>query len=165
MVSEIFRTLGIGWAGHDSGSALESGISNLKLSCKTIYQYLSYQKKFRTIPSVASKILSGQNFSGFGHARGPALVSNILNFETLLHNFTSISTISLYFRTIRPVVTENSSGQNLGGKKKKQKKRKKKKRSKNDKSLHFLWETYKCIGRELAKSKRLYIFQKIFLYH
>ena len=43
MVSEIFRTLGIGWAWHDSGSALESGISNFKLSCKTIYQY-TYDK-------------------------------------------------------------------------------------------------------------------------
>ena len=33
----------------------------------------------------------------------------------------SISIISPNFRTIRPAVTENSSGQNLGGKKKKRK--------------------------------------------
>ena len=57
MVSETFRTLRIGWAGHDSGSALESGISNFKLSCKTIYQYLSYQKKIQNNPmTVASEI-------------------------------------------------------------------------------------------------------------
>ena len=35
-------------------------------------------------------------------------------FETLLLNFISISIIYPHFRTIRPVVTENSSGQNLG---------------------------------------------------
>ena len=45
--------------------------------------------------------------------------TDILNFETLFHNFTSISTISPNYRTIRPVVTENSSGQNLSGKRKK----------------------------------------------
>ena len=47
--------------------------------------------------------------------------TDILNFETLLHNFTSISIISPNYRTIRPVVTENSSGQNLSGKRKKKK--------------------------------------------
>ena len=67
---------------------------------------------------------SEQNFDGFWHARGPALESDILNFETLFHNFTPISTISQNVRTIRPVVTENTSGQNLGRKKKKWKKKK-----------------------------------------
>ena len=43
-----------------------------------------------------------------GHAPGGP-------FETLLHNFISISIISPNFRTIHPVVTEISSGQNLGG--------------------------------------------------
>ena len=50
-----------------------------------------------------------------------------MNFKTLLHNFTSISTIFPNFGTIHPVVVkEISAGQNLGGKKKK--------RSKNNKS-------------------------------
>ena len=103
------------------------------------------KKNVRTIPSVVREIKSRQNFSGFEHANGPALESDILNFETLLHNFTSISTIFQNFRTIRPAVTENSSGQNFGRKKKKRKKRKKKnnnkKRSKNNKSPHFIWES------------------------
>ena len=46
-----------------------------------------------------------------------------MNFETLLHNFTSISP---NFRTFCPVVIENSSGQNFGGKEQKWKKKKKK---------------------------------------
>ena len=50
--------------------------------------------------------------------------TDILNFETLLHNFTFISTISPNYRTTRPVVTENSSGQTLSGKRKKKKKKK-----------------------------------------
>ena len=54
MVSEIFRTLKLVWPGIASWSALESGISNVKLSCKTIFQYLSYTK-FRTIASMASE--------------------------------------------------------------------------------------------------------------
>ena len=49
-------------------------------------------------------------------------------YETPLCNFTSISTISSNFGTIRPLVTENMSGQNLGGKKKKKKKKNKKKK-------------------------------------
>ena len=40
MVSKIFRTLRI----CCSLEALESWISNFKLSCKNIYQYLSYKK-------------------------------------------------------------------------------------------------------------------------
>ena len=51
--------------------------------------------------------------------------SAILNFETILYNFISISIISQNFRTIRPVVTENSSEQSLGGQKKKNKKNEK----------------------------------------
>ena len=47
----------------------------------------------------------------------PYIECGILNFETLLHNFTSISTISPNFRTIRPVNTENSSAHNLGRRK------------------------------------------------
>ena len=76
----------------------------------------------------------------------PALESDIWNFETLLHNFTSISNISPNFRTISPVVTEISSGQHLGRKKKKCKKKrkennKKKRRNENNKSPHFVWDT------------------------
>ena len=52
----------------------------------------------------------------FGQARGPALESDILNFKTLLHKFTSISTMFPNFRTIRPVAIEISTGQNLSGK-------------------------------------------------
>ena len=37
--------------GHASRSAPESGISNFKLYCKIIYQYLSYQKNQNKIPS------------------------------------------------------------------------------------------------------------------
>ena len=48
-----------------------------------------------------------------GTSMGPGLEPNILNFETLMHNFTSLSTISPNFRTICPVVTENLSRQNL----------------------------------------------------
>ena len=53
MVSEIFRTLRSGWAGHASVSADESGISNFKLSCKTIY---IYHIKIRIIPLVVSEM-------------------------------------------------------------------------------------------------------------
>ena len=69
--------------GHVSRSAPESGISNFKLSCKTINQYISNPKKLRIIPSVVlvSEKYSGQNFGDFGHARRPALESDILNFE------------------------------------------------------------------------------------
>ena len=54
----------------------------------------------------------------------------ILDAEIFLPNLISISIISQNLRTIRPIVTENSFGQNLGGKQKK----KKKKWSKNDNS-------------------------------
>ena len=108
MVSEIFRTLRIGGPRHASGSALESGISNFKLSCKTIYQYLSYQNISKQSLLWLVRNRSGQNFGGFGHVRMPALESGILNCETLLYNFTSISTISQNLRTICPVVTETS---------------------------------------------------------
>ena len=57
----VYNGLGPGWeyeilglkelvgAVHASGSAVECGTSNLKLSCKTLYLYLSY-KKIRTVP-------------------------------------------------------------------------------------------------------------------
>ena len=83
--------------------------------------YLSYQNFFRTVPSVVSQKYSEYIFGGFGLARGLSLESDIFSFETILNNFTSISTISQNFRIIRTVVTENSPGQNLGRKKKKQK--------------------------------------------
>ena len=38
MISEIFRALRIGWAWACLRVSPESGISNFKLSCKTIYQ-------------------------------------------------------------------------------------------------------------------------------
>ena len=97
--------------------------------------------------------LSWTNLGCFCHARGTALESNILNFKILLHNFTSMS---LNFRTIRPVVTEISVRQNLGRKKKKRKNnnnnvsnnksnkynnksnKNKKKQIKNNKSPHFI---------------------------
>ena len=44
MVSEIFWTLRMVGPVHASGSALEPGILYFKLTCKTIYQYSSYQK-------------------------------------------------------------------------------------------------------------------------
>ena len=47
----------------------------------------------------------------------PYIESDNLNFETLLHNFTSISTISPNFRTICPLNTENSSSHDLGRRK------------------------------------------------
>ena len=97
----------------------------------------------------------------FGHIRGPALEPDSLNLEYLFNKFTSISTISPNFRTICPVDTKNSSGQNLGRKKKKKSNKKKnkknkkngtktiirptsfgtlnKKRSKNNNSPHFVW--------------------------
>ena len=40
--------------------------------------------------------------------------SAIFYFEMMLHNFRSVSIISQTFETIRPVVTENLSRQNLG---------------------------------------------------
>ena len=97
----------------------------------------------------------------FGHARGPALESDNWNFETLLHNFTSISTLSSIFRTIGTVVTKNSSGQNLAERNRSRRKgrrrrirrngaktmifptsfgRLKKKRSKNNQSPLLVWE-------------------------
>lgn len=60
-------------------------------------------------------------------ARG-SFESAILDFETLLQNFRTISIASQIFRTILPVVTENSTGQNLDGKKKKQNNNNKKKK-------------------------------------
>ena len=47
------------------------------------------------------------------HASGPALENGNLHFETLMHTFLSISSISPNFTTIRLVVTENLSGQNV----------------------------------------------------
>ena len=89
----------------------------LKPFCKTSYPYLSYpqiseQSIQRTRPY---KILAD---FGMPHV---AFASAILNFETLLHNVISISIIPQNFKTIRPVVTENSSGQYLSEKKKKKK--------------------------------------------
>ena len=55
----------------------------------------------------------------------------MLNFETLLKNFTSISTISLNFRTMGLVVTENLSEQNLGRRKKKKWKKMEETKKKN----------------------------------
>ena len=52
-------------------------------------------------------------FGSFGHAQEPAFESDFLNFGTFLQSFISISIVSPNFRTINPVVTENSSGQNL----------------------------------------------------
>ena len=72
-----------------------------------------------------SLILS-KKLAVFWLACGAFIESDIFNFETLLNNFTSFSTISPNFRTTHPVVTENSSRQNLGGKKKKWKKKQKK---------------------------------------
>ena len=72
-----------------------------------------------------------------GHTRGAALESDILNFKTLLHKFTSISTMFPNFRRIRPVVIEISARQNLSRKKEEEKEDKKKmnkKRSKNGNS-------------------------------
>ena len=63
---------------------------------------------------------SGQYVGGFGHARGPALEPDILNFETLRHKFVSISSIYPNIRTIHSVVTEENKW-------KKRKKNKKKK--------------------------------------
>ena len=59
-----------------------------------------------------------------GTTVGPVLESNTLNFETLMHNFTSLSTISPNFRTICPVVTENLSRQNLDRRRRSGRKRK-----------------------------------------
>ena len=50
MVSEIL----LFGPGHASGSASETGISNFKLSCKTIIN-IYHIKKFRTIPSVVNE--------------------------------------------------------------------------------------------------------------
>ena len=54
------------------------------------------------------------------HATG-MLRGRHFEFETILHNFTSISTISPNFLTIPLVVTENSSKLNLARKKKNKK--------------------------------------------
>ena len=70
---------------------------------------------------------SGQNLGGFRHVPGGPLESTILNFETLLQNFISISIISPNFRTICSVVTERWPEQDLG------RKMKRYKRSKNSK--------------------------------
>ena len=69
--------------------------------------------------------------------------SDILNFKTL---FTSISTISPNFRTIHPVVTENSSVQNFSGKKKRWKKNKKKNRG-SYMSAHVLLNLLNELGK------------------
>ena len=70
MVSEISRTLRIGWAlACLGGQPLSSGFQTF------LQNYISISiisKKFRTIPSVVSKKQSGQNFDSFGHARWPA---------------------------------------------------------------------------------------------
>ena len=120
MVSEIFRSLKFGWA----WACLV--ISNFKPSCKTIYQYLSYPKKSEQslqwiVRNSLVKILVvlgtpvGQPWR---HDCWLALESDILNYETLLHNFTSISTISPYFKTIRPEVTNNLLRTTFGRKEK-----------------------------------------------
>ena len=80
----------------------------------------------------------------FWHARGRVLDSNSLNFETLLHNFTSISTICQNFIAIRPAATVNLCGQNLGEEEENNKLRRiiiRSNGAKNNKSHHFVWET------------------------
>ena len=64
-----------------------------------------YHIKIKTFPSVVSEEKSGQNLSGFRHARGQALVSDNLNCETLLHSFTFISSIFPNFRIGHPLVS------------------------------------------------------------
>ena len=59
----------------------------------------------------------------------------IIYFETLLQNFISISIISPNFRTIHPGVTENLSGQNMGGK------NNRRRNGVKTMSPHFVWET------------------------
>ena len=121
---------------HASVSTFESGFSNCNFSCKTICQYLAYLF-FRTISSAGREKESGQNFGDFGHALRPALESKILSFKTLLHNFTSISTMSLTFRT---VVTEVSAVQNLD-RKIGRRSRRRRRRAKKNQILHFVRET------------------------
>ena len=82
---------------HASVSAFGPRISNFNFSCKTKYQYLSYH----------------------------CFQNNPFSFKTLWHNFTSISTMSRIFRTIRQVVTKISAMQNLDRKKKRKRKKKK----------------------------------------
>ena len=94
--------------GHASCSALESRNLNFKLSCKTIYQYLSYKTNSEQ-PLQWLVGYSPDKFQWFW-AR-PRASLRVQHFETLLYNFTCLSTISPNFRTTRSVVTENSSGQ------------------------------------------------------
>ena len=64
----------------------------------------------------------------------PALEPDILNFKTLLQNITSISGISLNFRTIYPVVTEILIRQNIGKKKEEWQKNRQKKEDETEKN-------------------------------
>ena len=98
MVSEIFRTLYLspGFQISNSLAKLYINIYHIKKNSGQSLQWLGRNS--------LDKILAVLDT----HVGQPSDIM-ILNFETLLHNFTSISTISPNFRTIRPVVTEKSS--------------------------------------------------------
>ena len=81
----------------------------LKPSCKTSYPNLSYPQISEQSIQWLLRTHLEKNLGGFQLAIGGPFESAILNFETLLHYFISISIISPNFRTIRPVVTENLS--------------------------------------------------------
>ena len=81
------------------------------------FKFQSFLQKYISLFIISDKN-SLENFGGLKHARRSALESDILSLETLLHKFTPTATVSQTVRTICSVVTENSSGQNLGENKK-----------------------------------------------
>ena len=95
--------------GHASSSALESGISNFKLSYKTICQYLSCPKNAEK-SFLWCKIVQTKFWWFWVH---PQASLRDRHFETLLHNFSNIPAIFQNFRTISQVVAQNTSGKIL----------------------------------------------------
>ena len=75
MISDIFRTLG-NWLGlgMPPGQPLSLGFQISNFLAKLYISIFIISKNFRTIPSVGSEMKFRQNFSGFGHTCGPALV-------------------------------------------------------------------------------------------
>ena len=100
------------------GPAFKSNI--LKPSCSTSHQYLPYlQISEQSVQWLVSNILEKIGWF-WAH---PWASCRVRHFETLLHNFTYISTKSSNFRTIHPMVNENSCGQTLAERKRSRRRR------------------------------------------
>ena len=126
-------------AGHAFGAALESWISFFKLSCKTLYQYLSYPKKIQNNPSSGYWEIVGTNFGWFWARLWASLRVQHFQYwkpvaELYIHTYHIPKFQNNPFSGYWDLVWKIKGGW-------KWKNNNSKKRSKNNKSPHFVWET------------------------